>query len=65
MFWAYSLTVESDKSLYEVFVRTKGHAGVTVDFGPELLGDGPAKHAIIFEPGGIRIEFIWAGKKNP
>ena len=30
---------------------------------PELLGSGPRKHMIFFEPGGIRLELIWSGEK--
>jgi catechol 2,3-dioxygenase-like lactoylglutathione lyase family enzyme len=31
---------------------------VEVEFSPELLRDGPAKHMMCYEPSGIRIEFI-------
>ena len=37
-------------------------AGVPIEFGPELLGPGPARHMICYEPSGIRIEVIWPGK---
>jgi hypothetical protein len=30
---------------------------VSVEFPPELLGNGPVVHCMINEPGGIRIEF--------
>jgi len=36
-------------------------AGLKVEFAPELLRTGPAKHMICYEPSGIRVEFIWLG----
>jgi lactoylglutathione lyase len=33
---------------------------VRVEFAPELLRGGPAKHCMLYEPSGIRVEFIWA-----
>lgn len=35
--------------------------GATVEFAPELLRDGPARHMMFYEPGGNRIEIIWPG----
>ena len=32
--------------------------GLAIEFSPELLRNGPAKHMICYEPSGIRIEFI-------
>jgi catechol 2,3-dioxygenase-like lactoylglutathione lyase family enzyme len=32
--------------------------GVEVEFAPELLGAGPARHMMCTIPGGIRVEFI-------
>ena len=37
-------------------------SGVPIEFGPELLGPGPAKHMMFYEPSGMRIELIWPGK---
>lgn len=34
---------------------------VSIEFSPELLRDGPAKHMMCYEPSGIRVEFIWPG----
>ena len=34
--------------------------GVEIEFSPENVGEGPAKHMIFYEPGGIRLEFIVA-----
>ena len=35
--------------------------GVEVEFMPELMGAGPRKHMMFAEPGGLRIELLWAG----
>lgn len=45
--------------LTELFEKVRKYPGVAVDFKPELLRGGPAAHFMVFEPGGIRIEFIW------
>ena len=55
----FALTVDTEESLNALFAKASEHPRVTVDFAPEALGDGPAKHAMVFEPGGIRIEFIY------
>ena len=34
---------------------------VKIEFSPEQLGQGPAKHMICYDPSGIRVEFIWPG----
>lgn len=36
--------------------------GITIEFAPEQLGPGPARHMMCYEPSGIRLEFIWPGK---
>lgn len=33
-------------------------SGLKIEFPPELLGDGPAKHMMCYDPSGIRLEFI-------
>jgi catechol 2,3-dioxygenase-like lactoylglutathione lyase family enzyme len=35
--------------------------GIAIEFAPELLGQGPARHMMCYEPSGIRVEFIWPG----
>ena len=44
-------------SIYEKLVRN----GIRIEFSPELLRQGPAKHMMCYEPSGIRVEFIWPG----
>ncbi len=48
---------ESLNRLYEYLSEN----GVKIEFSPELLGSGPAKHMMCYEPSGIRVEFIWPG----
>lgn len=55
-----ALLVESDDALNKVYERLKAH-GVKIEFAPELVREGPAKHMMCYEPSGIRIEFIWPG----
>jgi catechol 2,3-dioxygenase-like lactoylglutathione lyase family enzyme len=53
--------VESEEKLNKVFGRVSDIEGVEIEFGPELLRQGPAKHMMCYEPSGIRVEFIWPG----
>jgi catechol 2,3-dioxygenase-like lactoylglutathione lyase family enzyme len=55
-----ALRVESEDALNEIVDRISKWPGAKVEFAPELLGKGPKKHAMIFEPGGIRLEFDFA-----
>ena len=54
-----AFAVESPEALQAAFDAAVAHPGVTVDFPPEALGDSGARHAMIFEPSGIRLEFIY------
>ncbi|MGQ9426462.1 VOC family protein [Gilvimarinus sp. F26214L] len=56
-----ALEVQSEQQLNRVCERVKLHPGVEIEFPPELVGNGPRKHMMCYEPGGIRIEFIWSG----
>ena len=47
--------------LEAIAAKVSAYPGVNIEFMPELLGDGPRRHMIFNEPGGIRIEFIWPG----
>ena len=53
--------VESEDSLNTIHQRLASN-GTTIEFAPEQLGNGPAKHMMCYEPSGIRVEFIWPGK---
>jgi len=56
-----AFSVADEAALGAVYERLK-MAQVPIEFGPELLGDGPAKHMICYEPSGMRVEVIWPGK---
>lgn len=55
----FALMVPTEETLNKLFNKVKDYAGVIVEFAPELLRNGPTKHCMIYEPGGIRMEFIW------
>lgn len=52
--------VESENNLNEIHDKLLNN-GIKIEFSPEQLGQGPAKHMICYEPSGIRVEFVWAG----
>lgn len=54
-----ALTIESEEELLTLYEELKSTADVIIEFSPELLRGGPAKHMICYDPSGIRIEFIW------
>ena len=57
-----ALKVESREALDDVYNTVKDYPGASIEFSPELLGNGPRMHMMCNEPGGIRIEFIWMGE---
>ena len=52
-----ALRVGSEEALNEIFARVAGWPGVVAEFAPENLGEGPKRHTMVYEPGGIRLEF--------
>ncbi len=54
-----AIRVTNESDLEPLFKKTSTFAGVNIYFAPVSLGDGPAKHFMVFEPSGIRVEFIW------
>ncbi|MDR6495181.1 catechol 2,3-dioxygenase-like lactoylglutathione lyase family enzyme [Paraburkholderia terricola] len=58
-----ALRVRSEDALNEIFARAAGWPGVVVEFAPESLGKGPKRHAMLYEPGGIRVEFGFDPRK--
>ena len=55
---AFEVEREADlKRVYDTLVENS----VAIEFAPELVGEGPAKHMICYEPSGLRVEFIWPG----
>ncbi|BAX81060.1 VOC family protein [Labilibaculum antarcticum] len=56
----FALQVESEESLLQLHKKLETN-GIKIEFAPELLNNGSAKHMMCYEPSGIRIEFIWLG----
>mgnify|MGYP001768056294 CR=1 FL=1 len=54
-----AIRVKEQADMQPLFETVQAWPGVRVDFAPEPLRGGPAMHCMVFEPGGIRIEFIW------
>lgn len=55
-----ALKVDNEPDLLRLHEKLVNN-NIGIEFSPELLGDGPAKHMMCFEPSGIRVEFIWPG----
>jgi catechol 2,3-dioxygenase-like lactoylglutathione lyase family enzyme len=51
-----ALKVADRPSLDALFARAAAWPGVTVEFAPEQLGNGPRIHCMFYEPGGLRLE---------
>lgn len=56
----HHLAFKLDKfeDLDAMYEKIKSWPGVQIEFPPELVGEGPAKHMMFYEPGGIRLEFF-------
>lgn len=54
-----ALKVVDEASLNSLFEAVRDWPGVEVEFSPEFSGAGPKVHAMIREPGGLRIEFAY------
>lgn len=53
-----ALNINSFKALDELHKTLTTQENVTIEFAPELSYGGPAKHMMVYEPSGNRIEFI-------
>lgn len=56
-----ALRVGSESDLNALHERLASN-GVEIEFAPELLRQGPAKHMMCYDPSGLRVEFIWPGE---
>jgi len=56
-----AFSVENEDDLNQLHKRLADN-GTKIEFAPEQLGQGTAKHMMCYEPSGIRVEFIWLGK---
>jgi catechol 2,3-dioxygenase-like lactoylglutathione lyase family enzyme len=54
----FALKVADAEALDGLHDRLKAVDGVEIEFAPEPLGGGPARHMMCSIPGGIRTEFI-------
>lgn len=55
-----AIRVTDEQTLATLFQQVRDYPGVTVEFAPQSIGDGPAQHCMFLEPGGIRMELTWA-----
>ena len=51
-----ALKVPTAEALRAVFETVRSWLGVKIEFAPELSGNGPKEHFMIYEPGGTRLE---------
>lgn len=58
----FALAVDSAHALEDLFAKVSKYPDVHVEFAPQAMGTGPARHCMFAEPGGIRMELVWAGK---
>lgn len=56
-----ALQVADEATLNDIHARLKA-SGTPIEFAPELVKQGPAKHTMCYEPSGIRVEFFWPGQ---
>lgn len=54
----FALRVDSLDVLKSMHQTLEQAAGVTIEFSPEPIGDGPTQHMMFYIPGGIRMELI-------
>lgn len=55
-----AFNVESEEALNELYSIMQTN-DIEIEFAPEFLRNGPARHMMCYEPSGIRVEFIWPG----
>ncbi|MCB9914315.1 MAG: VOC family protein [Planctomycetes bacterium] len=56
-----ALGVADEADLDALWQRALAFPGVRPEFAPEPVGGGPARHFMLYEPGGIRLEVRWPG----
>ena len=57
-----ALEVETQNTLNALGATLTETDGVVIEFMPEPMGSGPRQHMMFAEPGGLRIELLWAGE---
>lgn len=53
-----AIGLPSFEELDRLYEKLKSVSNITIEFAPELSGNGPHRHMMIREPSGIRIEFV-------
>lgn len=53
-----ALRVTNGEELEKLHRRLIDADGVTIEFAPEPLNNGPTRHMMVYEPSGLRVEFI-------
>lgn len=56
-----ALEVADHATLNTLAITLAQTDGVVIEFMPEPMGAGPRQHMMFAEPGGLRIELLWAG----
>ena len=56
-----ALAVPGRAALDDLHAKLVGLGDVEIEFAPEPLGGGPARHMMVRIPGGVRVEFIAPG----
>lgn len=56
-----ALEVADQDTLNALAATLQQTDNVVVEFMPEAMGQGPRQHMMFAEPGGLRIELLWAG----
>ena len=54
----FALKVDGLDSLKAMHQKLEKTAGVTIEFAPEPIGNGPTQHMMFYIPGGIRMELV-------
>ncbi|PLW78430.1 VOC family protein [Cohaesibacter celericrescens] len=55
----FALKLASNEALDALFEEVKNWPDVVVEFAPELSGNGPKRHCMVYEPGGNRLELSY------
>lgn len=55
-----ALLMRTEEQLNHIYQQLLD-ANIMIEFAPEFVQKGPAKHFMCYDPSGIRIEFFWAG----
>lgn len=56
-----ALEVADEATLTDLAQTLSALPDIKVEFMPEPMGQGPRQHMMFAEPGGLRIELLWAG----